>query len=84
MKKICPAGWSEDDGDGMDVWPGTAGAVGMSVGKLKSGVTRGSPGTGEEKLEGVEACSVPSRSGVGFEAGLKIPQPSAKTSVSIQ
>ena len=68
----------------MDVWPGAGGTVGMSVGKLKSGVAIGSPRTGEEKPEGVEACSVPSRSGVGFEAGLKSPHPSAKTSVSIQ
>ena len=67
----------------MDVWPGAGGAVGMSVGKLKSGVAIGSPGTGEENPEGVEACSVPSRSGVGFEAGLKSPHPSAKTSASI-
>ena len=56
----------------------------MRVGKLKSGVAIGSPGTGEENPEGVEACSVPSRSGVGLEAGLKSPQPSTKTSVSIQ
>ena len=67
----------------MDVWPGAAGAVGMSVGKLKSGVARGSPGTGEEDPAGVDACSVPSRSGVGFEAGLKSPQPSAKTNAII-
>ena len=68
----------------MDVWPGAGGTVGMSVGKLKSGVVIGSPGTGEENPEGVDACSVPSRSGVGFDPGLKRPQPSAKTSVSIQ
>ena len=67
----------------MDVWPGTDGAVGMSVGKLKSGVASGSPGAGEENPEGVEACRVPSRSGVGFEAGLKSPHPSAKTSALI-
>ena len=68
----------------MDVWPGAGGAVGMSVGKLKSGVVIGSPGMGEENPEGVEACSVPSKSGVGFEAGLKSPQPRTKTSVSSQ
>lgn len=68
----------------MDVWSGADGAVGMSVGELKSGVASGSPGTGEENPEGVEACSVPSRSGVGFEAGLKSPQPIIKTSVNIQ
>jgi len=67
----------------MEVWPDTGGAVGMSVGKLKSGVASGPPGAGEENLEGVEACNVPSRSGAGFEAGLKSPHPRVKTSATI-
>jgi hypothetical protein len=35
---------------------------------LKPGVVRGSPIPGEEIPEGVEACSVANRSGVGEEA----------------
>ena len=47
----------------------------MIVGKLKSGVETGSPGAGEEREDGVDAWSVPSRSGVGFDVGLKSPHP---------
>ena len=50
----------------------------MIVGKPKSGVVTGSPGAGEESEEGVDAWSVPSKSGVGFEAGLKSPHPKMK------
>ena len=59
----------------MNVRPESDGMVGITVGKLKSGVVTGSPGAGEESEDGVDAWSVPSRSGVGFEAGLKSPHP---------
>ena len=45
----------------MDV--GTDEAVGFESGKLKTGVA-----AGDEKAEGVEACSVANRSGVGEAA----------------
>ena len=63
----------------MNVRPESDGMVGITVGKLKSGVVTGSPGAGEESEDGVDAWSVPSRSGVGFEAGLKSPQATIKT-----
>ena len=63
--------------------PGLDGTVGMIVGKPKSGVVSGSPGAGEECEKGVDAWSVPSRSGVGFEAGLNRPHPIRKSNVMI-
>lgn len=67
----------------MDTCPELDGRVGMTVGKLKSGVEIGSPGTGEESEEGVDAWSVPSKSGVGFETGLKSPHPKAKRRLTV-
>ncbi len=67
----------------MDDCPESDGSVGMTVGKLKSGVEIGSPGAGEESEEGVDAWSVPSRSGVGVEAGLKSPHPKTKRSATV-
>ena len=67
----------------MDDCPESDGTVGMIVGKLKSGVVTGSPGAGEERDEGVDAWSVPSRSGVGFETGLKSPHPKTKRRVGV-
>ncbi len=67
----------------MDDCPESDGTVGMIVGKLKSGVVTGSPGAGEESEEGVDAWSVPSRSGVGFEVGRKSPHPKTKRRVGV-
>ena len=44
-------------------------AVGFGEGRLGTGVTIESSAAGEESEEGVEACSVASRSGVGEELG---------------
>ena len=55
----------------------------MIVGKPKSGVVTNSPGAGEESEDGVDASSVPSRSGVGFEAGLKSPHPIRNSNVMV-
>ena len=66
----------------MEGCPESDGTVGMSVGKPTSGIVTGSPGTGEESEEGVDAWRVPSRSGVGFEAVLKSPHPKTKRSVT--
>ena len=63
----------------MDVSPE---AAGMTVGKLKLGVVTGSPGAGEESEEGVDAWSVPSKSGVGVVGGLKSPHPTMKRSAT--
>jgi len=68
VRTICPVGWSEEEGDGMDVCADAGKAVGMDVEKLKSGGATGSAGAGDENEEGVEACSVAKRSGVGVEA----------------
>lgn len=67
----------------MEACPESGGRVGMIVGKLNSGVEIGSPGAGEESEEGVNACSVPNRSGVGFETGLNRPHPKRKNNVMV-
>ena len=69
----------------MEVDAGAALSEGISVavGKLKRGVVNGSVAAEEEIEEGVEACSVANRSGVGVEAGLKSPHPSIKTIAAI-
>ena len=76
-------GWSDDDGEGTDVCAESGKAVGMDVEKLKSGVAIGSTGAGDENDEGVNACSVANRSGVGDEAGLKSPHPKTKKRVMV-
>ena len=67
----------------MEACPESGGRVGMIVGKLNSGVEIGSLGAGEESEEGVNACSVPSRSGTGVETGPKSPHAKIKRSVAI-
>lgn len=54
-------------------------AVGMGVGKLKSGVAISSVAAGDENEEGVDACSVANRFGVGEEPDSKSPQAIIKT-----
>jgi len=62
----------------MDPCVDTAGDVGFGAGKLKKGVAVGSVTAGDEFEEGVEACSVANRSGVGVEIGLLHPTSSEK------
>ena len=48
VKTICPCGWSEADGEGMEVWAPSTAAAGVAVKKLYTGVAPG----------GVAACGV--------------------------
>ena len=58
-------------------------AGGMGLEKLKSGVVTNWVVAGDEKEDGVEACSVANRPGVGVEAELKKLHPRMKISVMI-
>ena len=78
-----PVGWSDEEGEGMDVCAESGKAVGIGVEKLKSGVAMGSTGAGDENEEGVNAWSVANRSGIGVAAGLKSPHPITKTSAVV-
>jgi len=83
VKTICPPGWSDEEGEGMDVCGDVDKDVGKGVGKLKMGVVIASGTAGDENEEGVEACNVANRSGVGEDAGLKTPHPRMKTTAVI-
>lgn len=63
---MCPVGWSDEEGEGMEVCCDEE--PGVAVEKLKMGVAICSVITGDENEEGVEAWSVANRSGVGEEA----------------
>ena len=65
----------------MDVCPDAD--VGLGVEKLKMGVATSSVTAGDKNEEGVEACSVANRSGVGEETGVKIPHPRMKISAVV-
>jgi hypothetical protein len=65
----------------MDVCPDAD--VGLGEGKPKTGVAMDSVTTGDVDEEGVEACSVANRSGVGEETGVKIPHPRMKISAVV-
>ena len=65
----------------MDVCPPTE--LGLGDGTSKAGVANTSVATGDENEDGVEACSVASRSGVGEEPGVKSPHPKRKISAVI-
>ena len=69
MKTICPVSPSEADGKGTDGC--SDGEPGLGEGRSKTGVVNASVPTGDEDDEGVEACSVASRSGAGEEEGVK-------------
>lgn len=73
---MCPVSPSEAEGRGIDVCPN----VGLGKGRSKTGVVIDSVITGDENEEGVDACSVASRSGDGEEAGAKSPHPKRKIS----
>jgi hypothetical protein len=84
VKTICPVNWSDEDGGGIELCPDDVDKVeGTSVEKLKSGVASSSVGAGDESEEGVEACNVANRSGVGVEAELRKLHPRMKLSVMI-
>ena len=68
VKTIRPVGWSDEEGEGMGVCAESGKAVGIGVEKLKSGDAIGSTGAGDENEEGVNACSVANKSGVGVAA----------------
>ncbi len=65
VKTICPVSWSAGEGDGTAVRADAE--VGFAVGKLRPGEAVGPFTAGDENEEGVEACSVANRSGVGEE-----------------
>ena len=75
MKTICPVSWSNAD----DVVE--AGETGVE--KLKSEVVISWVVAGDESEEGVDACSVANRSGVGLEAELRKLHPRMKATVMI-
>ncbi len=84
MKTICPVSWSDADGGEIDICPDDVGEAGeMGVEKLKSGVVISWVAAGDESEEGVEACSVANRSGVGAEAELRKLHPRMKVTVMI-
>lgn len=81
---MCPAGWSDEEGEGTDVCAEDVDkAVGTGVEKLKSGVAISWVAAGDKNEEGVEACSVANRSGVGVEAEPRRLHPRMKISVII-
>ena len=81
MKTICPVSPSEADGKGIDVCPDIE--LGFGEGISKTGVAIVSVAAGDESEEGVEACSVASKSGAGDEAGAKSPHPKRKLSAQV-
>ncbi len=56
---------------------------GMGVKPVKTGVTIDSVTTGDTYPEGVDACSVANRSGVGEKAGAESPHPSMNRSAPL-
>ena len=63
---------------GFDVGEGI-GVIGLKTGAVPASVAA----MGVEPPEGVEACSVANKSGVGEEAELKTPHPKMKNSVAV-
>jgi hypothetical protein len=56
---------------------------GTGVKELKTGLAIDSVPAGEENPEGVDACSVANRSGVGEVVGLNSPHPRMKNSAAV-
>ena len=56
---------------------------GTGVNKLKTGLPTASVTAGDENPEGVDACSVANRSGVGDDAELISPHPRMKNSAAV-
>ena len=84
MKTICPVSWSDADGGGTDVCADDVVEIGETgVEKSNSEVAISWVAAGEEKEEGVEACSVANRSGVEAEAELRKLHPRMKINVMI-
>ncbi len=63
---------------GFDVGEGT-GVIGLKTGVVPASVAA----TGVEPPEGVDACSVANKSGVGEDPELKTPHPRMKNSVAV-
>ena len=84
VKTIRPVGWSPAEGEEMDVVTDSGLDVGEGIGvkKLKLGVAPISV-AGEENPEGVEACSVANRSGVGAAEGVNNPHPRRKKRAAV-
>lgn len=88
VKTIRPAGWSEEDGEGMEVAAESGFStfvVGEATGvnKLNAGVVTTSVTAGEANPDGVEACRVANRSELGAVVGLRTPQPRMKNSAAV-
>ena len=62
---------SDAEGRGTDVCPDGAPKVGFGDGRSKIGLAIDSVTEGDEKEEGVDACSVASRSGAGADERVK-------------
>lgn len=67
VKTICPVSPSAGEGAGTGVLSAEE-EVGFGAGRSKAGVAPGWVPAGDEDEEGVEACSVANRSGVGETA----------------
>lgn len=89
VKTICPAGWSEEEGEGTEVaaesgLDGFVVGVATGVNALKTGAVGVSPtATGEEYPSGVEACSVANRSEFGTGVGANRPQLKRKSAPAV-
>ena len=81
MKTICPVRASAAEGAGIDRCPEDN--VGFGEGRFGTGVAIASGAAGDESEEGVEACSVANRSGVGVDTELRKLHPRMKLSVMI-
>jgi hypothetical protein len=80
---MCPVSPSEAEGNGTDACPDGAPDAGFGEGRSETGVVIDSVTAGDEDEEGVEACSVASRSGAVEEAGAKSPHPKRKISAIV-
>lgn len=80
-----PAGWSPEDGEGMEVGtePGAELLVGDATGvrPVKTGLAISCVAGGGKSPEGVDACIVRNKSDVGAGAGPTSPHPRMKDSV---
>ena len=88
VKTICPAGWSEEEGEGTEVaaesgFEGLVVGVATGVKALKTGaVFVASAATGDEYPSGVDACSVANRLESCVAGAANRLQPSIKNSAA--
>ena len=89
VKTICPAGWSEEEGEGTEVaaesgFEGLVVGVATGVKALKTGaVFVASAATGDEYPPGVDACNVANRSESGAGVGANRPHPNIKSNAPV-